>query len=80
MKKIPYAILSRCEWGRDDYSLAIAKLPTVERDAEPQEGGKDGGQQAGQESARQTAAPGNGTKPKRTAAAAQPTLFGDGEA
>ena len=76
MKKIPHAILSRCEWGRDDYSLAIAKLPTVERDAEPQEGGRDGGQ----EGARQTAAPGNETKPRRKAAAAQPTLFGDGEA
>jgi adenine-specific DNA-methyltransferase len=25
--KIPSAILSRCEWGRDDYSLKIAALP-----------------------------------------------------
>ncbi len=29
--KIPHAILSRCEWGRDDYSLKIASLP--ERDS-----------------------------------------------
>lgn len=27
VKKIPHAVLSRCEWGRDDYSLQIAKLP-----------------------------------------------------
>jgi adenine-specific DNA-methyltransferase len=25
--KIPHAILSRCEWGKDDYSLKIASLP-----------------------------------------------------
>ena len=31
--KIPQAILSRCEWGRDDYSLRIASLP--EREDEP---------------------------------------------
>lgn len=27
IKKIPHAVLNRCEWGRDDYSLAIAELP-----------------------------------------------------
>jgi len=27
MKKIPKAVLHRCEWGRDDYSLEIAALP-----------------------------------------------------
>ena len=26
IKKIPKAILSRCEWGRDDYSLEVANL------------------------------------------------------
>jgi adenine-specific DNA-methyltransferase len=26
-KKIPNAVLHRCEWGRDDYSLQIAQLP-----------------------------------------------------
>jgi adenine-specific DNA-methyltransferase len=25
--KIPTAILKKCEWGRDDYSLAVAELP-----------------------------------------------------
>lgn len=27
IRKIPPLVLSRCEWGRDDYSLAIANLP-----------------------------------------------------
>lgn len=29
VKKIPKAVLERCEWGRDDYSLAVAQLPEV---------------------------------------------------
>ena len=33
--KIPSAILDRCEWGRDDYSLKIAALPMTEDDPEP---------------------------------------------
>ncbi len=27
VKKIPGTVLSRCEWGRDDYSLEVANLP-----------------------------------------------------
>ena len=27
LKKIPQAVLAKCEWGRDDYSLAIRDLP-----------------------------------------------------
>ena len=27
IKKIPHAVLSRCEWGRDDYSLRVENLP-----------------------------------------------------
>jgi adenine-specific DNA-methyltransferase len=30
VKKIPQAVLSRCEWGRDDYSLNIQELPAVQ--------------------------------------------------
>jgi adenine-specific DNA-methyltransferase len=26
LKKIPHAVLHRCEWGRDDYSLAVSQL------------------------------------------------------
>lgn len=30
LKKMPHALLSKCEWGKDDYSLNISKLPVVE--------------------------------------------------
>jgi adenine-specific DNA-methyltransferase len=29
LKKIPQAVLTKCEWGRDDYSLRVANLPPV---------------------------------------------------
>jgi adenine-specific DNA-methyltransferase len=29
IKKIPQAVLGRCEWGRDDYSLNVRALPLV---------------------------------------------------
>src|ERR1019366_4990959 len=29
LKKIPNAVLGRCEFGRDDYSLQIASLPNA---------------------------------------------------
>jgi len=32
VKKMPNAFLSKCEWGRDDYSLNITKLPISERE------------------------------------------------
>jgi adenine-specific DNA-methyltransferase len=38
LKKIPKAVMSRCEWGKDDYSLQIASLPKavpVEDDSPP---------------------------------------------
>lgn len=34
-RKIPSSILTKCEWGRDDYSLNVAALP--EADREPDE-------------------------------------------
>lgn len=34
VKKIPKAVLSRCEWGKDDYSLRVENLP----DAPPKPG------------------------------------------
>jgi adenine-specific DNA-methyltransferase len=37
VKKIPGTVLSRCEWGRDDYSLEVSALP----DAPPQPGQQD---------------------------------------
>lgn len=36
-KKIPSAILSACEWGRDDYSLNVSNLP-VREEEEPDHG------------------------------------------
>lgn len=30
VKKIPKAVLSKCEWGKDDYSLEIKNLPAAE--------------------------------------------------
>jgi adenine-specific DNA-methyltransferase len=27
IKKIPHAVLRKCEWGKDDYSLNVANLP-----------------------------------------------------
>lgn len=30
LRKIPKAVLSKCEWGRDDYSLSISDLPMAE--------------------------------------------------
>ncbi|MCA8258273.1 site-specific DNA-methyltransferase [Burkholderia sp. AU31624] len=37
IKKIPLAVLRKCEWGRDDYSLTVQNLPEAEteHDAQP---------------------------------------------
>jgi adenine-specific DNA-methyltransferase len=32
LKKIPKTVLTRCEWGKDDYSLEIKNLPAAARD------------------------------------------------
>jgi adenine-specific DNA-methyltransferase len=68
VKKIPHAILNRCEWGRDDYSLEIANLPSREPD-----NGNDADNGNGE--------PLKDRKRGRGKAAnSQPTLFGEGEA
>jgi len=36
IKKIPNAVMSKCEWGRDDYSLNIGNLPQAVITEEPQ--------------------------------------------
>jgi adenine-specific DNA-methyltransferase len=47
IRKIPGAVLDRCEWGKDDYSLKIEALPLIEdapeTDDEPGTGGKPRG-------------------------------------
>lgn len=35
VKKIPRAVLSKCEWGHDDYSLNVQNLPMATEDPEP---------------------------------------------
>jgi adenine-specific DNA-methyltransferase len=36
VKKIPASVLSKCEWGHDDYSLQIENLPMREKVKKPQ--------------------------------------------
>jgi adenine-specific DNA-methyltransferase len=36
VKKIPKAVLARCEWDKDDYSLEIKALPTVQAEPDPE--------------------------------------------
>lgn len=31
LKKMPNTLLSKCEWGKDDYSLNVSKLPVAEQ-------------------------------------------------
>jgi adenine-specific DNA-methyltransferase len=35
IRKIPQAVLRKCEWDRDDYSLNVANLPIAEQTEEP---------------------------------------------
>jgi adenine-specific DNA-methyltransferase len=35
VKKIPKAVLTRCEWGHDDYSLKVENLPAARPSTEP---------------------------------------------
>ena len=37
LKKIPKMVLSRCEWGHDDYSLNVENLPMLEREQLPEQ-------------------------------------------
>lgn len=39
IKKIPAAVLARCEWGKDDYSLNVAAVMGQEGEPEPGPGG-----------------------------------------
>ncbi len=37
LKKIPKMVLSRCEWGQDDYSLNVENLPQMEVNEDPEQ-------------------------------------------
>jgi adenine-specific DNA-methyltransferase len=63
LKKIPKMVLSRCEWGHDDYSLNVANLPLAEPEPKapsPQP------------------SPAGGRGRKASKAESMPDLFGDG--
>ena len=54
IRKIPQAVLRKCEWGKDDYSLNVANLPEAPREpddpgAAPKAGRKNGGKTAPQD-------------------------------
>jgi adenine-specific DNA-methyltransferase len=36
IRKIPGAVLDKCEWGKDDYSLKIEALPLIEDEDDPE--------------------------------------------
>ena len=36
LKKIPKAVLKKCEWGHDDYSLAVENLPDAPPEPDPE--------------------------------------------
>jgi adenine-specific DNA-methyltransferase len=40
IRKIPQAVLRKCEWGKDDYSLKIANLPEGPREPDDPDDGK----------------------------------------
>ena len=67
IRKIPPTVLSKCEWGRDDYSLTIANLP-IAPEAE--------GTSSAEPASESTLARGKGRKKSDSA----PSLFDDGEA
>lgn len=75
LKKIPNAVLGRCEFGHDDYSLQIAALPAAEGPAE----GPADGRGAGKAAPTAVAAPPRRRRGK-AADPAQESLLGKGEA
>ena len=62
VKKIPKAVLSRCEWGKDDYSLEIRSLPLKPAEEEPEAKVSSSGRKPR-------------TKEERRASVKQPSLF-----
>ena len=64
IKKIPQAVLRKCEWGHDDYSLNVANLPEAPR---------------GPATADEPATATNGRKKRNERAPPQDDLFGQGD-
>jgi adenine-specific DNA-methyltransferase len=60
IKKIPKAVLSRCEWGKDDYSLRVENLPKApppkgQMELIPSDGNQVGQSEPSESNARQEA-------------------------
>lgn len=72
LRKIPNAVLQKCEWGKDDYSLSISSLPAAPpEDDEAETAGVDA------TPARPARAPrgGRAASPRDDKARLQPSLF-----
>jgi adenine-specific DNA-methyltransferase len=54
VQKIPKMVLTKCEWGHDDYSLNVANLPMAQPKAEAPEAKQISSSDRGQNVARQT--------------------------
>jgi adenine-specific DNA-methyltransferase len=63
IKKIPQAVLRKCEWGHDDYSLNVANLPEAPRGSVTDD----------------VPAPAPKAKKKTKASSDQDDMFGQGE-
>lgn len=76
LKKIPMAVLARCEWGKDDYSLNVKNLPQAPLPPEhpdheplPESAHAD----------RPPASPADARRRRAVARKAEPSLFGEAE-
>ena len=47
IRKIPQAVLRKCEWGKDDYSLNVANLPEAPREPDEPEPAPKSGKKGG---------------------------------
>ena len=70
LKKIPNAVLNRCEWGRDDYSLSVGRLDPEHEEAAPETAAAP---------AKGAAAPPPAKRPKPRLPAQSLPLFGGGK-
>jgi adenine-specific DNA-methyltransferase len=73
VKKIPKAVLSKCEWGHDDYSLEIRNLPSA-----PQMEANSSTPEPTEDATPTVKQRGRGSKTSNKAAR-EPGLFDDGE-
>ncbi len=82
LKKIPKMVLTRCEWGHDDYSLNVANLPMAQEEpvAAPAARATRATKQAAPQRLGMRMCTGYGATRATKQAAPQPGLFGEGDA